>query len=269
LARAVSSDPVRRSAGVWPKNRSPADNVVMPKGRRLDLSAFDDKLLDGLNFCRKVYDLIDQVRAEPGGLAKLRLRAEKREKRLIEELHPIARYIQARYRVGNRIKIRWLDGSQQFDAILWSPLLMVKNAGVPRKILLEVTTSIHKNAHLARKLLQEQGGSFGPKSIRVNKKTRELISTPYVNVNDEGTNDLASQIIARLKNKGQKKYPSNTVLIVNCEADSLVLEDEWNDAIQRVKSANLHAPFREVFLVESTGLHWATLYGVRKRRAGR
>jgi len=39
----------------------------MPKRKQLDLSSLDDKLLDGLKFCLKVYDLFDHVRAEPDG----------------------------------------------------------------------------------------------------------------------------------------------------------------------------------------------------------
>ncbi len=173
--------------------------------------------------------------------------------------------IQVRYSAGNRLKVRWLDGSQQLDALLWPPLPMVRNAGVPRKIFLEVTTSVHKNAHLSRKMLHEQGGSFGPKSIRVDKKAGTMTSVPYVNRNNEGTEDLVSQILARLEEKRQKKYPANTVLIVNCEIDSLVLGDEWYDAVQWVEAANLHNMLREVVLIESTGRHSATLYGERKR----
>jgi hypothetical protein len=43
----------------------------VPKKQRLDLSTFEDQLLDGLDFCRKVYDLFDQVRNGPDGIAKL------------------------------------------------------------------------------------------------------------------------------------------------------------------------------------------------------
>src|ERR1019366_7780432 len=92
----------------------------MRKKQPLGLSTFDDQLLDGLEFCRKVYDLFDQVQNGPDGIAKLRLRPSKNEKRLVEELIPIARYVQARYREGRRIKVRWLSGSQPYDAILWS-----------------------------------------------------------------------------------------------------------------------------------------------------
>ncbi|HTX39049.1 MAG TPA: hypothetical protein VME43_28690 [Bryobacteraceae bacterium] len=68
----------------------------MGKRKPFDLPALDDKLLDGLKFCIRVYDLLDQIRSEPDGLGKIRLLASKREKRLLEELLPIAQYIQAR-----------------------------------------------------------------------------------------------------------------------------------------------------------------------------
>src|SRR5689334_18068780 len=99
----------------------------MGKRKPLDLSALDDNLLDGLRFCTKAYDLLDQIRAEPDGLGKIRLLSSKREKRLLEELLPIAQYIQARYRTGNRLKIRWLSGSQPYDAIIWTPIAMVRH----------------------------------------------------------------------------------------------------------------------------------------------
>jgi hypothetical protein len=72
----------------------------MPKKQQLDLLTLDAQILDGLDFCRRVYDLFDQVRSDPDGIAKLRLRRTKNEKRLIKELIPIARYVQARYHEG-------------------------------------------------------------------------------------------------------------------------------------------------------------------------
>src|SRR5208282_844246 len=180
----------------------------MAKRQPLDLSALDDKLLDGLRFCMRVYDLFDRVQSEPDGLRKIRLLSSKREKRLLEELLPIAQYIQARYHSDNRMKIRWLGGSQGYDAIIWTPLMMVRKEGMPRKITLEVTTSRHQFSHIARKQLHETGGSFGPKGIQIDKKTRTLVSKPYVFTNGEHISDLASQIIGRLSAKAEKDYPT-------------------------------------------------------------
>ena len=46
----------------------------MSPTQRLGLSTIDGHLMDGLKFCLKVYKLFDQVRGEPDGIAKLRLR---------------------------------------------------------------------------------------------------------------------------------------------------------------------------------------------------
>ena len=233
--------------------------------RQLDLSTFDGKLLDGLDFCRKVYDLFDQVREGPDGIVKLRLRPTKNEKRLIEELIPIARYVQARYREGRRIKVRWLSGSQPYDAILYSSGGLVEHGMAPRKVLVEVTTSVHQNEYLARQLLHERGGSFGVKGISKDKKTGAIVSKPYVHTNNELATDLAGQILQCLKSKSNKHYPPGTVLIVNCVPNSLILDVEWNDAIERVTKAQVHLAFREVFLLETVMSYSTTLYGNRKR----
>jgi hypothetical protein len=235
----------------------------------LDLSAFDDQLLDGLDFCGKVYDLFDQVGRGPDGTAKLRLRRSKLEKRLLEELIPLAHYVQARYREGRRIKVRWLSGSQPYDAILWSSGALVEHRMAPRKILVEVTTSVHPNKYLLRQLLHRRGGSFGVKGISRDKKSGEIVSKPYVHSNDELATDLAGQILECLKSKSNKQYPPGMVLIVNCVPNGLILDSEWNDAIEQVTKAQAHLAFGEVFLLETVMSHSTTLYGDRKRGSRR
>jgi hypothetical protein len=238
----------------------------MPRRQRLDLSTFDGHLLDGLDFCGKVYDLFDQVQAEPDGITRLRLRPTKSEKRLIEELIPIARYVQARYREGRRIKVRWFSGSQPYDAILWSSGGLVQHRMAPRKLFVEVTTSVHQNEYLARRLLHERGGSFGVDGISRDKKTGNIVSKPHVHTPDELATDLAGQILERLKCKNDKDYSPGTALIVNCVPNSLILPSEWHDAIERVTEAQLHLTFREVFLIETVMSHSTTLYGKRERK---
>jgi hypothetical protein len=232
------------------------------------LSIFDGQLMNGLDFCRNVYDLVDQLTGDPDGIARLRLRPTKNEKRLIEELIPIARYVQARYREGRRIKVRWFSGSQPYDAVLWSSGGMVEHHMAPRKVFVEVTTSVHQNEYLARRLLHEQGGSFGVKGISRDKKTGDILSKPHVHTSDELAADLAGQIIERLRAKTAKGYSPGTVLIINCVPNGLILDAEWNNAIERVTRSQAHLAFREVFLIETVMSHSATLYGNRNRRRG-
>jgi hypothetical protein len=242
---------------------------MMRTRQKLDLSTFDGRLLDGLDFCRKVYDLFDHVRRSPDGIAKLRLRPTKTEKRLLEELITIARYVQVRYSAGRRIKVRWLGGSQPYDAILWSSGSLVEHGEAPRKVFVDVTTSVHENEHLARRLLHEWGGSFGVKGISQDKNTGEIVSKPYVHTNDGLATDLAGQIVKCLKNKSGKNYPPGAVLLVNCVANSLIFDSEWSDAVVRATKVRAHLAFQEVFLLETVMSHSATLYGNRKPGRGR
>lgn len=233
----------------------------MAQEPHIDLSTIDSQLLDGLDFCGKVYDVFDQINREPNGKRRLRLRQSKTDKRLVEELLPLARYIQTRYQVGRRIKIRWLSGSQPYDAILWSSGSLVEHRDAPRKTVVEVTTSVHPNEYLVRELLHQRGGSFGVKGIHRERKTGIIVSKPYVFSGGENAKALAEQILERLGAKASKAYPSTAVLIVNCVPNCLILEDEWIDAIEQVKNAKPSIPFREVFLLDMLMSHTTTLYG--------
>ena len=225
---------------------------VYEKKHKLDLSTLDGRLLVGLNFCRKVYELFTQTRAGADGIANLRPRPTKLEKRPIEELIPIARYVQARYREGRRIKVRWLSGSQPYDAVLLNSGAFVDKGITPRRILIEVTTSVHPNEYFARQLLNEKEFSFGVEGISRHKKSRAMVSTPYVDTNDDKVTTLTAQIIARIKAKTAKSYPPNTVLIMFVVLNGVTYQEEWNEATNRVAQANERHGFSEVFLIETT-----------------
>jgi hypothetical protein len=241
---------------------------VTTQGKRLqwNLSTFDGRVLDGLAFCRRVYEFFNQTRASPDGIAKLRLRSSKNEKRLIEELIPLARYVQARYREGRRIEVCWYGGSQRYDAILLLSGTFVEKGYAPKKMVVEITTAVHQRDHLVRELLHSRGHAFGVKGISRDKKTRAIVSTPYVVRNDEREADLATQIIDRLKAKSEKGYALETVLIIYCVPNGLTLQNEWNEAIMRVEQANAHHAFKEVFLIDTSVASFsATLVGDPKR----
>jgi hypothetical protein len=251
-------------AHVVQKRGGGSDNINVTT-KPVDLSAVDGRLLDGLDFCREVYDTFDAIRKQPDGIARLRLLQSKTDKRLIEELIPIARYVQARYREGRRIKVRWLSGSQRYDAILWSSGGLVTHRMAPKRVIVEVTSSMHENEHRARRLLHTEGGSFGVKDISRDKKTGVVSSRPHVSKNDEIETDLAGQILTALNRKTAKSYPRNTVLIIRCVTNGLTLDTEWAAAIRRVENARPPILFREVFLLETVSSYTTTLYGDTRR----
>jgi len=231
----------------------------MATRRRLDLATFDGRLFDGLSFCRMVYAFFDQIKGSPDGIERLRLLKTKQEKRLVEELLPIAQYIQARYNAGRRLRIRWYAGSQQYDGVLLSSGLRVEAGLFPRRSLLEVTTAIHPKEHLVRELVNAGEVSFGVRGVSRDKKTKKIISETHVHHEGEIASDLADQILERLRDKGKKGYSSETVLVINCVTNTLTHEPEWQGAIKEVRKAGLHSGFREVFLVEGRASRTLTL----------
>jgi len=224
------------------------------------LSTLDNQLLDGLEFCIAVYDLFDHVAHGPNGLERVRLRRDETAKRLIEELIPIARYVQVRYEASNRFKVRWINGSQSHDAILYFSGDWVHIANHPTEIHLEVTTSVHPNDYLAREQLDREGVTWGPNLIARDMQTREIKGQPYVYTNDEREVELSQQIIDRIREKAEKSYPDGTILLVNCVETGVVREDEWNQAVEVVRAERIVFPFREVVLLGSRQHRFTTLF---------
>ena len=231
------------------------------------LDDFDNHLMNGFEFCKKAYSLFEEVRRSPNGVERLCLRKGKLEKKLIEELLPIARYIQARYNHGRQLKVRWKDGTQNYDARLLSSGSLVDVDQVPKSQYVEVTTAVHENDHIARAIFNKTGRSFGVKGIKKDPQTGEYKSQPYVYTNNESSEDLADKILERITAKTKIKYPSNTSLVIQCFLDTLFLEDEWEYAIEKVKGRSVQHRFREIFVFDSNHHYAATLHGhVRGRK---
>jgi hypothetical protein len=218
----------------------------------INLLAFDGQRLNGLDFCRKVYALFDQIQATPGGPERLRGRETDLEKKLLEELIPIARYIQQKYREALHIEVQWFGGSQSYDAIMHCSGAFVERGLEPSQVTVEATTSVHKNEYLARERLSEQGYAFGNDQIARDKKFGTVTSTAYVETPATKAATLAKQIVAAIEKKAAKNYPAGTVLVVWCVLNGVTYLDEWNDAVAQVVAAGAHRAFKEVFLIDTS-----------------
>jgi hypothetical protein len=216
--------------------------------------------MDGLDFCKKAYALFEGIRRSPDGSIRLRLRKGRLEKKLIEELMPIARYIQARYSYGRQIDVRWIDGTQNFVAELLSRGALVDKSLVPESQYIEVTTAVHENDYILRRLIDELGHSFDAKGFRKDPKTKNYKSDPYVYQNLEAQDDLYIRILERIKEKNEVDYPKRTTLIIQCFLDTLFFEDEWEYAIQKVRNSGVVHKFYEIFVFDSNHHYSATLY---------
>lgn len=213
------------------------------------LSQFDGELIDGLQFCAMTYALFEQIRSTENGPSRLRMRKTKVEKKLIEELLPICKYVQAKYREGRYISVRWVDGNQQFDAEVAQAGFYVEQGYFPASAYLEATCVLHGNAHLSRKLLDTKGGSFGLDGIRQIKKG-QIESKPVTHRNCEFIQSYSKLVLNELRKKAIKKYPHETTLIVQCSLNTLYTPEEWEALIAEVRSMQPKHQFREIFMYD-------------------
>ena len=216
----------------------------------MPLSALNGILVDGLEFCSKVYTLFEQIREQENGVSRLRLRDSNIEKKLIEELLPICMYIQSKYRAGRYISVKWIDGNQQFDAEIQQKGNYVKHGYFPETTYLEVTCVMHPNEYLSRELLDKEGFSFGLDGIK-RLKTREIVSEPIVHSNFEFVLSFSKLVLKQIDKKISIPYPASTSLIIQCSLNRLYTPDEWEMLIVDVRKNISAHNFQEIFIFDT------------------
>lgn len=222
------------------------------------LAQFDGNLIDGLQFCSMAYGLFESVRNTPGGPSRLRQRPRP-EKKLLEEILPICKYVQASYRPGRYISVRWVNGSQQFDAELVQRGAYVCENYYPEKAFLEVTCSMHPNEYLIRELLDTKGVAFGVDGVR-RLKNGDIESVPVSYTNRQFVEVDATQVLNRISEKSNVPYPKNTILIVDCTLSLPYMPDEWEDLMERVRTGLSETRFREIYLYDAVGQYSKSLF---------
>lgn len=231
----------------------------------MSLNDFDAELIDGLEFCSKVYRFFEYVRRSENGPSRLRMRSSDQEKKLIEELLPICKWLQARYRNGRYISVKWVNGSQQFDAEIHQVGDYVEQGYFPPQAFLEVTGIRHRNTYLSLEHLDTQGYAFGLDGLRRIKtpgsKGGPIESIPVSASNPKFVFAFADLVLEGITKKTKKTYPEHTVLIVECNLNSLYMRDEWELLMSEVKRLVPFHSFQEIFLFDPVQGFTETLHG--------
>lgn len=214
------------------------------------IGELDGQLLDGLEFCAKAYALFEVLRAEPGGIERLRLRSGKDEKRLLDEILPICRYVQTYYRPGRYISVRWVNGRQSYDAELTQSGDYVTHGYYEQKAFLEITSAMHQNEHWTWKLLNQGKTVFAPEGVDAKGGT-PLTSEPVVFTNREHVLGFAPFVVSSIRKKMDIPYPDNTSLVVQCHLNNLYMPSDWQLLVSEVERAVVATPFCEVLLIDS------------------
>jgi hypothetical protein len=226
-----------------------------------NISDVDGVLLDGLQFCTKVYELFESIRSSEGGKSRLRMRSTDIEKKLIEELLPIARYVQMKHGPGRSISLRWLSGDQQYDAEVLQSGDYVDLGRYPANGYIEVTGVMHPNDYLMRELLDTDGRAFGIEGVKRIKKTGEIKSIPVVRRNWEFIDSFSALVLDGITRKVNKNYPPNTTLIVHCSLNTVYTPDEWEELMNKIRTALPCHKFREIFVYDGVGDLFCSFHG--------
>lgn len=216
-----------------------------------ELDTFDDQLIDGLRFCSLAYKLFENIRSKKDGASRLRMRASNLEKKLLEEILPICKYIQSKYRAGRYISVRWKGGNQQYDAELQQAGAYIEQGYYPLQAYLEVTCATHPNDYLSRELLDKQGFAFGADGLK-RLKDRTIESTPVVHSNQDFVEHFAKRLLDRILDKARKPYPENTSLIISCSLGTLYTPDDWDYLQKLFTQARPAHQFEEVYVYDIT-----------------
>jgi len=198
------------------------------------LKEFSNVKIEGFEFCRKANEYFESLKNQPGGINRVRLRRERPIKKFIEEVVPLANYIRRSYLLGLILKVKWIDGDQNYDAIIYASGTRVDREKYPKKRFVEITTAIHPKEYLVREHLAKNGFAGSAKGMSRDAKTGETVSKPVVNTDNQQIGELVDQIIGVVKNKASKKYPNGTDLVIQCKADTLIYDYEWDEAVKRV-----------------------------------
>ena len=221
------------------------------------LQSLDNQLLDGLKFCSLVYEIFDRVRETPAGIEAIRMRRGKCKK-LIEELLPICKYIQAKYGQGRYISVKWSDGSQTYDAELSSVGAYVSRGSFPENSFLEVTCVVHPNDYLAREHINGAGTVFGLSGLaRTHDHT--IVSVPHAHLGDVFISDYADLVLAELAKKSAKPYPGGTTLVTQCWLNRPYVLSEWSKLESVLRARMPQHPFAELFIYDPVSEYSASI----------
>lgn len=231
------------------------------------LTQFDGQLLDGLDFCARVYAVFESIRNSPDGASRLRMRPTRVEKRVLEELLPICAYVQATYRPGLYMSVRWIDGPQTYHAETQQRGAHVAESNYPANAFIEVTSAVHPNDYLVRERLDTVGFAFSPTGVR-RLEDGSIESVPVGHSNRSFVADFAGIVLDQIAKKEAKRYPQNTTLIVQCTLSLPYMPEEWDDLVARIKQQMPPSQFREVCLYDPTGRYSSTIFPKAKATDG-
>ncbi|MCB5188326.1 hypothetical protein LG200_09980 [Methylobacillus caricis] len=207
--------------------------------------------------------MFEDIRNEPDGPSRLRMRTSTVEKKLVEEILPICKYLQTKYGAGRYMSVCWKSGSQPYDAELHQAGSYIDQGYFSSIGFLEVTCAVHPKDYLNRELLSTQGFAFGTNGLS-RLENRTIKSVPTLRSNQDFVEQFAQYVLKRIKDKAKKPYPANTTLIISCSLDTNpYMPDDWGLLQKLVTEASPTHNFNEIFVYSNIGEYSFSIWPAR------
>ena len=214
----------------------------------MDLSDFERRMASK-EFVKIAFDAFLKTRELETGISDLRLRTGDFNKKLVEEILPIAVFIGSFERVGLNVECQYFSGDQSYDARLYCDGLLVEKKSVLNEYYIEVSLACHPKDYLKRQATEQGVPVFGGNQI---EKVNGIISSlPSVRTIDSIISEHFDFINQRIAKKASGSYPDNTYLIVPLFPDTLILWNEWTSIIGKFSSCITAMPFSGIFIYDT------------------
>lgn len=196
-------------------------------------------------FVKRAHEEIEALTAEQYYIQKNQF-----EKKLIQEIWPIAKFLKYIEEPGIRLLCRYNAGNQNYDAHI-KLMNTQKDA-----YFVEVTRAERQQCeHLKREELYRNKVVFGGDCIKAdgtkNKGNRKIISSPMAVNDDYALVQAIEQIKVAVQKKCNKRnpYPTPCLLLIDVVTERPLRLDEWFDLTNQVKSYICNDKFYKTFIV--------------------
>ncbi len=183
------------------------------------------------------------------------MRPSNEDKKVIEEIMPIAAFLKHFEIPGRTVKCKYYGGNHIYDAKIRILLSWARKEPLEANYFLEVTTAISKNEHLAREELALTGFTFGDVNIKSEgskrKGTYKIVLQATGEDFDAPVTKISELIKKCLDKKSKKQYPPPCILLIQAEPDRLPTIHEWSTIVSNISGSVDRKAFAATFIVDA------------------
>ncbi|MGA7193902.1 MAG: hypothetical protein WBW94_09740 [Anaerolineales bacterium] len=175
-------------------------------------------------------------------------------KKFIDEILPLTAFLKHFERPGRRIKCRYFQDNQNYDAIIKISGDEVKQGFISDSFFVEVTLAEEEyTEHLRRESLARYGFVFGGDNIRRVKNHKN--GTDFIESKPAGRDidfpvvNAVELVKKALEKKNQKTYPAPCILVVEVKPERTLSLSEWLTLTKEIQNSVNRDKFQATFIV--------------------